>query len=70
MEKVYKAKDQKLGRDAAIKVLTEESARDADLGAVLVPIFVVIPLAGANVSILFALAARARRVAASAGNVA
>jgi serine/threonine protein kinase len=30
MGKVYQAKDRKLGRDAAIKVLPEEFAKDAD----------------------------------------
>ena len=30
MEEVYQAKDQKLGRDVAIKVLLEEFAKDTD----------------------------------------
>jgi serine/threonine protein kinase len=30
MNEVYRAKDQKLGRDRAIRILLEELARDAD----------------------------------------
>jgi serine/threonine protein kinase len=56
MGEVYHAKDLKLGPDVAIKVLPGEFAWDADPGVVRVPTFVVTPLAGADVSILFGLA--------------